>query len=116
MGYYVQVTNADVFMSKDNFDKAYKAAIALNQQDDLKSGGGWTDELKSSDPRPEGFDYHPSRWFSWVDADYHITCKTLDDVLKEFRFETMYDNDGNLINLHFDCKVGDEVFLLTAKR
>jgi hypothetical protein len=114
MGYYVQVTNADVFMSKDNFDKAYQAAIALNQQDDLKSGGGWTDELKSSDPRPEGFDYHPSRWFSWVDADYHITCKTLDDVLKEFRFETMYDNDGNLINLHFDCKVGDEVFLLTA--
>ena len=115
MGYYIQITKCNVFMSKDNFDKAYQAAIDLNQADSLKSGGGWSAEgLTSDDPRPKGLDYHPSRWFSWVDADYHIKCKTLDDVLKEFRFETMYDDDGNLINLHFDCKVGDETLLLTA--
>jgi hypothetical protein len=102
-------------MSKDNFDKAHKAAIALNQQDGLKSGGGWNNEgISINDPRPEGLDYHPARWFSWVDAEYHTKCKTLDEVLKEFRFETMYDNDGNLINLHFDCKIGDEAILLTA--
>jgi hypothetical protein len=109
MGYFVNITDQNFFVSKDNFDAAYKAMCALNDRDDLKRGGSWGgDGINADSPRPEGMTYHPARWFSWMPANYPEVCKDFLSILKEMGFDTDLDADGNLILVHYDNKTGAE--------
>jgi len=109
MGYFVNITNQEFFVSKDNFDAAYKAMCALNDRDDLKSGGSWGgDGITSDSPRPEGMTYHPAKWFSWMPANYPAVCKDFLSILKEMGFEYDLDDSGNLALVHYDNKTGAE--------
>lgn len=120
MGYYVRIDEHDFTIMKKDFEKAYEACIALNDRDDLKSGGGGTftlpngKKMKYGDPRPKGMSYHPMKWFSWMEANYPETCKTLDDVLTALGFEISYDSKGNIDGLEYDSKIGDEEHFLAA--
>lgn len=120
MGYYVRIDEHNFAIMKKDFKKAYEACIALNDRDDLKSGGGGTftlpngEKMKYGDPRPKGMNYHPMKWFSWMEANYPETCKTLDDVLTALGFEISYDSKGNIDGLQYDSKIGDEELFLKA--
>lgn len=109
MGYYVDTTAADIFIPKDKFEDCYKAMCKLNERDDLKSGGSWGAGISADQPKPEGMDYHPGRWFSWMDANYPETCKSMEDILHALGFENIdYDEEGNLIDLCYSSKIGSE--------
>ena len=109
MGYYVDTTAADIFISKDKFEDCYKAMCKLNERDDLKSGGSWGAGISADEPKPEGINYHPGRWFSWMDANYPETCKSMEDILYALGFENIdYDEEGNLIDLCYSSKIGSE--------
>jgi hypothetical protein len=110
MGYYVDITESNIFISKDKLQDCYEAMCKLNDIDDKKSGGGYTSEgLNCNSPRPEGMNYHPAKWFSWMDANYPEKCKNMEDILHELGFENIrYDENGNLIDLSYNSKIGDE--------
>lgn len=120
MGYFVDIGESEFFIAKENFDAAYKNCVALNDRDDLKTGGGGTftlpngEQMKYGDPRPEGMNYHPMKWFSWMDANYPETCKTLDEVLTALGFEIYYDEAGNINRLSYSSKIGNEEYFLEA--
>lgn len=120
MGYYVRIDEHDFTIKKKNFKKAYQACILLNDRDDLKSGGGGAftlpngEKMKYGDPRPKDMNYHPMKWFSWMEPNYPEICKTLEDVLSALGFEIFKDKDGNINGLHYDSKIGDEEYFLNA--
>jgi len=114
MGYYVQITEQDFLLEKENFDKAYELMCALNSRDVLKSGGSWGKELSYDDPRPEGMNYHPAKWFSWMTPNYPETLKTLEEVLTALGFEFDKDSEGNIAILIYNSKIGDEYHFFSA--
>ena len=117
MGYYVTTQETYLTISKNKFEDCYKAMCKLNERDDLKNGGGWNSNGVSSDsPRPEGLDYHPAKWFSWMDANYPEKCKTFIEILDELGFgDYEYSPvDGDLIGLSYDNKTGNEYEFFNA--
>ena len=116
MGYYIDTTDVNIFIPKDKFDDCYEAMCKLNDRDDLKIGGGWNSEgIDYNSPRPEGMDYHPAKWFSWMDANYPAKCKNMEDILHELGFENIrYDKDGNLVDLTYSSKIGAEEYFFES--
>jgi len=114
MGYYIRTEASHFFIKKEHFQSCYKAMCKLNDYDSLKRGGGWGGEVSKEDPRPAGLNYHPARWFSWLDANYPETISTCDQLLMELGFNTEYDSDGNLIGVSYDDKKGQEDIFFAA--
>lgn len=112
MGYYVTIEKTNFTINKDKFDDCYKAMCKLNERDDLKNGGSWGGEkISSDDPRPEGLNYHPAKWFSWMDPNYPEKCKTFVEILEELGFTDLWfhPTNGDLIGLSYDNKTGNEL-------
>jgi hypothetical protein len=110
MGYYIRITHSNVVIPAENLDASYAALVALNARDDLKSGGAWPGR---DDPKPEGADHHPHRWFSWMPADLK-TLPTTAAILECLGFELQESEDGTIEIYGYDSKAGDEeIFLLT---
>lgn len=115
MGYYIDIIESDIFMDKSNFDEAYKRMCDLNQKDDLKGGGAYGGENDSRSPRPEGLNYHPGKWFSWMDPNYPEKTSTMEDVFHMLGFQDIsYDEDGNLVYMSYSNKAGDEAQFLNC--
>lgn len=115
MGYYVSTIEAEFFLSKVNFDDAYKAMCALNDRDDLKRGGSYGGGgIDARSDRPAGLNYHPHKWFSWLDPDYPDKLKTTPDILQQIGFDLHYDDNGNIVYLQYDNKMGQEDLFLEA--
>lgn len=109
MGYFIETTEAIFEVKKEHFDAAYKALCALNDRDDLKSGGSYGgDGIDSRSSRPAGMDYHPAKWFSWMPADYPAEMKSVKEILEGLGFEVVVDDNGNIANLYYDSKIGNE--------
>ena len=121
MGYFVE-GNGVITMPHDNEDKAYQALCDLNKKDHLKRGGSWGGELNSESPRPSGLDYHPARWFSWMDPNYPAKCKNWKQIMEMVGFEFSGDHqttmrDGRkatVYYLNYDNKTGQEELFLNA--
>ena len=113
MGYWVNIIEGAVTIPKANLEEAYKRMCALNDNDAIKRGGQWGGEVSSESPRPEGMNYHPARWFSWMDADYPSTCADAKAILRELGFE-LEDRDGDLFIFGYDSKIGQEELFLDA--
>lgn len=113
MGYWVNIIEGEVTIPKANLEEAYKRMCALNDNDAVKRGGQWGGEVSSESPRPEGMNYHPARWFSWMDANYPETCSDAKAILRELGFE-LEDRDGDLFIFGYDSKVGQEELFLDA--
>lgn len=116
MGYYV---TGDGFVSikTNDIPSAYKALCDLNQRDDLKRGGSYGGGgIDQSSPRPDGLNYHPARWFSWMDANYPDTLHSVDEILTSlgFDFVIKVTGDETFYTLNYDNKIGQENEFFTA--
>lgn len=123
MGYYVDIEDCEIFICKDDFDKAWEALVNLNtdpKYDILKHGGSSTIELSNGEtvswdsPRPEGYDYHPAKWFSWLEADFHKRHKNFIDFMKNLQMEPYFDDEGNIVSFSYNDKTGGEDVLFSA--
>ena len=109
-------------MPHENEDKSYKALCDLNKKDHLKRGGSWGGELNSESPRPSGLDYHPARWFSWMDANYPAKCKDWKQIMEMLGFDFSGENQTTMsdgrkataYHLNYDSKTGQEELFLNA--
>lgn len=115
MGYYVTAIEGRVVIPKENISKAYDAMCALNDNDNLKRGGQWGGDLSKDDDRPAGLNYHPARWFAWMDANYPETCPDAVSVLRALGFDDAHITDsGDLSFSDYDSKSGQEELFLEA--
>jgi len=118
MGYYVESEESIFHIKAANLDVAYKVMCRLNDNDAVKRGGGHygADKVSPGDPRPEGMNHHPAKWFSWMDANYPETCLNFDSLMKELGFETTYDEaTGDLIDIVYtNEKSGQQDLFLAA--
>jgi hypothetical protein len=119
LGYYVSITDALWRIPPENIEAAYRAACALNDRDDLKSGGHYVKGYPNGRaPRPEGYDYHPGAWFSWVDAAYPDKCTDLVELLTHWHFTARVSEPGFYAGSvwieGYETKTGDEEYLLAA--
>ena len=101
MGYYVTLTQADWIIPAENLDAAYEAMCALNERDDLKTGGTWEGGKQTM------------KWFAWMDAKYPEKCKDAREILEQLGFEVSFVDEGLSIN-YYDNKTGAEQHFLRA--
>ena len=116
MGYFIS-GDGSITIKKTDEPQAYKAMCDLNQRDDLKRGGSWGGEHDSRNPRPEGLNYHPGKWFSWLHPDYPSTCDSFLAVLEHVGFEIRAVNetgDSTTYGLYYSNKSGQEELFLDA--
>lgn len=116
MGYYAR-GYGHISIRQDQLAPAYEAMCELNQHDDMKNGGSWGGGgVDKEDTRPAGMNYHPARWFSWLDADYPTKCGDFDAVLKELGFDFSVTPLANelIYTLTYDNKVGQEDLFFEA--
>lgn len=118
MGYYVN-GNGKFSIKTNDMDAAYKALCDLNQRDDIKRGGSYGGGgIDQGSPRPDGLNYHPARWFSWMDADYPSKLGDLDAILSCLGFEFTISEEGGVrtYTTWYDSKIGqeDEFFSVLA--
>lgn len=114
MGYYVSIYEGSATLPADKLDEAYKLMCALNDNDEIKRGGSWGGETDKDSARPEGLNYHPHRWFSWMDANYPETCPDAFTILQQLGFEMERTEDGSIIIGGYDNKTGQEDLFLNA--
>lgn len=108
MGYYVQTIDSNILIKKEDFVSIYNKMCELNDHDELKRGGGG-----SLDESYKG-KYNPTKWFSWMDFNYPETCPDLQHILMQIGFEISYDSDGNIVDLSYDNKTGNEEYFLAC--
>ncbi len=99
MGYYVTTEDINIIVPKDLLEPAYKAVLAINEDDNLKRGGSHGEVRKY--------------WFSWMPEDLS-TLTDLKDVMENLGFETHYNEAGDLVLGHYDSKTGQEDLFLDA--
>jgi hypothetical protein len=95
MGYYVRLTKSDWIIPTENLDAAYEAMCALNERDDLKTGGSWEGGQQTA------------KWFAWMDANYPETCRDTREILEQLGFEVSLVDEGLSID-DYDSKTGAE--------
>jgi hypothetical protein len=110
MGYYVNIEDTDFFLDKKHFEDVYKKMCELNDYDDLKRGGSYG----SNDDLVEGERWRKDRWFSWMEYNYPEIYSDMNSILLALGFETDYDEDGNLVNIHYGDKAGSEDYFMSC--
>ena len=72
--------------------------------------------IKALDPRKgTGGSSAEDKWFAWINTKEYKDAQTLQDALSAWHWRTDTDNDGNIVNLHFDGEIfEDEQFLFDA--
>jgi hypothetical protein len=109
MGYYTRTTAVDFTIPADKVDDAYKAVCALNWRNDLKRGGRYPQEPGADDSQPR-----PDKWFSWMDWNYHETCKELKEVMEALGFEDCSMTEQGFDLGWYDSKTGNEDCFIEA--
>lgn len=115
MGYYVR-GHGSLSIDKNDIDKAYEAMCELNDHDDMKRGGRYGGVGSADSVRPDGLNYHPGKWFSWMDPNYPDTCPTFEAVLKDLGFDFSVTNNGDVSTflMNYDNKTGQEDLFMEA--
>lgn len=101
MGYCIEMIESDFVVRKDNFGKALES---------LKSV--FVPENMTCKDYVSGKEYPH---FSWVDTKTVIESNTLEEAMKEIRYNPMYNADGDIYGLEFTGeKYGDEEVFFNA--
>jgi hypothetical protein len=86
MGYCITQQCSDFFLKKENQEAAFRAAVSLAK-----------------------------KHYSWVGADWSSGLKNIEDVLTEWRYEPIIDDNEDIIGVEFSGeKLGDEIELFKA--
>jgi hypothetical protein len=111
MGYYVSIEESTFMIPAENLDAAYEDMCVLNYTvpNSQKQGGSYPGKDKAPEYGP-----HKSCWFSWMEWNYHETCKDAEKILQELGFYTHTDEDGNLHIDGYDSKTGQEDLFLKS--
>lgn len=110
MGYYVEILESTFRIPAENLDAAYEAMCQLNYTTKNRDKGG----RRGGSQNYEDCGPHPDWWFSWMDWNYHETCADAEAILEELGFETLFDDEGNLLIQYFNSKTGQEDVFLDA--
>lgn len=101
MGYYVTLLHTDFHVPASLFPTICQHLLTSDFLSKANMGGGCY-----------GGPDDGERWFSWCDMDALTKALHANDfigVLECFRFDVICKDDRNdIIDLHFDCKCGDE--------
>ena len=103
MGYYIRLEESTAVLPKKHQAEAYRRMCALNDNDDLKQGGSWSDGQEE-------------KWFSWMDPNYPDTCADAKAILTDlgFWFPDLSDKSDDLVFEDYDSKAGQEdLFIFT---
>ena len=77
----------------DKLDEAYRVMCQLNFNNSLKRGG----QFSASDDRAVVPNQPtPTRWFSWMDWNYHETCKDAGEIFEMLSFDVKETKTGLL--------------------
>lgn len=103
MGYYIQTEQVEMFIGKWFFTPACRLLEAKGFTEDhpAMTGGAYT----------AGSGERVKKWWAWVNMDLlrnAIVNNDLPEVLRLFRFSVEQDDEGNIVNIDFDCKMGNE--------
>lgn len=117
MGYFATGTGRFT-ISDDKRVEAYHALCKLNDRDEWKRGGSYGGENDSTTKRPAGLNYHPGRWYSWLEPNYPETCHDLIDILQALGFDiddAQHSGTGlTTFFISYNDKVGQEDLFLEA--
>jgi hypothetical protein len=101
MGYYVRLEESTAVLPKKHQAEAYRRMCALNDNDERKQGGSWSDGQEE-------------KWFSWMDPNYPDTCADAKAILADLGFWFDENEDGDLLFTDYDSKAGQEdLFIFT---
>jgi len=101
MGYYIEQTDSKFIIKKENFKEALNALKAVFIPENM-----------------DCMDYVEGKnipHFSWVNTQTVLNSDTLEDALKEIRYQPKYDNNKNIVNVEFTGqKYGSEKVFFAA--
>lgn len=102
MGYHMSLMEDSFFIPHELFCYCMAALRDIAKRPELMSGSSW----KAGDV--------VSKHFSWVDMTY-VNRKTLGEMIKCWRWEAQYDDEGNINGIYFSGeKYGDDEQLFRA--
>lgn len=106
MGFYVELIEQNAKLLESDLDEAYKILCALNDRNDLKTGGRW--------PREEKDGPHNGIWFSWMDWNYPETCENAVAIFQQIGFDVYAEDDGSIILTYYNDKTGAQHIFLNS--
>lgn len=103
MGYYITLEESDAKIRRADLPKAYEAMCKLNEMDDLKTGGSYSNGKQTA------------RWFAWMPENYPEVCKDAREILEHLGFDCDEDQDtGDLYIARYDNKTGAQDLFLSS--
>lgn len=104
MGYYVQTNEVDFFIPATKIPDAFQTLRDLNDPkfDELKHGGSWSGGKRIA------------AWYSWMNGDWHITCKSVKDIFELLGFEGCTEDGLGFRLGNYDSKTGQQELFLAA--
>ena len=101
MGYFIEQTDSNFIIKKENFKDALNNLKAVFTPDKMTC----IDYLQGEE--------YPH--FSWVDTNTVLDSETLEEALVEIRYNPIFNDSGDIINVEFlGQKYGDEEIFFTA--
>lgn len=107
MGYYVTLNSCSINIPASDFPRICQHLLNTGflTNTSAMNGGcfGGPDDGK--------------RWYSWVNMDYlaeHLKANDLEAVLDDFGFEVFTNDNGDIVDLCYDNKTGNEEELFCA--
>lgn len=101
MGYYIEQTDSNFIIKKENFRDALNNLKAVFTPDKMTC-----------------FDYIQGEelpHFSWVYTELVLDAETLEEALEEIRYDPIFNYNGDIINVEFiGEKYGDEEIFFAA--
>ncbi len=101
MGYFMEQTDSNFIIKKENFRDALNNLKAIFTPDKMPC-----------------IDYMQgiySSHFSWVRTDIVLNSETLGEALEEIRYSPIFNDNGDIINVEFNGeKYGDEEIFFAA--
>lgn len=101
MGYCMEMTDSEFKIKKENFESALKSLKSVFVPENMNC----YDRI--------GNICYPH--FSWVDTRIVLKSKSIEEALREIRYDPEYDDNGNICNVKFTGqKRGCEKVFFTA--
>jgi hypothetical protein len=112
MGYSVETLECNFVVKAENFEKAYDAMCKLNAEDGLKEGYSYLSCERPADSK--SVSSNPHKYFSFMPWNYDEVYTDFLDVLSALGFEVSTNSDGDLEDIYFCDRMGQEYLFLEA--